>query len=72
VLNNALLAAAGVPSVLGVTGFRVFAWPDADEPTETAFRRMVSGPIAGQEVTGEDGRVYRADGGTVPASRSLR
>jgi muramoyltetrapeptide carboxypeptidase len=65
VLSNSVLAAAGLPSVHGVTGFQFFGWADTDEPTEAAFWRMVSGPIAGQEVTGGDWRVYRADGGTV-------
>ncbi len=61
VLNNSILAAAGLPSVHGVSGFQFFGWPDVDGQTETAFWRMVSGPIAGQELTGEDWRVYRAD-----------
>jgi muramoyltetrapeptide carboxypeptidase len=61
VLNNSILAAAGLPSVHGVSGFQFFGWPDVDEQTETDFWRMVSGPIAGQEVTGGDWRVYRAD-----------
>lgn len=65
VLNNSLLAAAGLPSVHGISGFQFFGWPDHDEPTETAFWRMVSGPIAGQEIAGEGWRVYRSDGGTV-------
>jgi muramoyltetrapeptide carboxypeptidase len=64
VLNNSILAAAGLPSVFGVSGFQFFGWPDVDEPTESAFWRMVSGPIAGLEVPSEDWRVYRAD---VPA-----
>ena len=65
VLTNSILAAAGVPSVHGVSGFQFFGWPDVDEPTETAFWRMVSGPIAGLEMTGEEWRVYRADVPTV-------
>lgn len=64
VLNNSILAAASLPSVHGVSGLQFFGWPDVDEPTETAFWQMVSGPIAGLEVAGEDWRVYRAD---VPA-----
>jgi len=59
VLNNAILAMAGLPSVHGVSGFQFFGWPDVDEPTETAFFRMVSGPIAGWELAGADWRVYR-------------
>ena len=46
VLNNAILAAAGLPSVHGISGFQFFGWPTADEPTEAAFWRMVTGPIA--------------------------
>jgi muramoyltetrapeptide carboxypeptidase len=61
VLNNSLLAAAGLPSVHGVSGFQFFGWETVDEPTESAFWRMVSGPIAGLEVTGQDWRAYRAD-----------
>jgi muramoyltetrapeptide carboxypeptidase len=64
VLTNSILAAARLPSVHGVSGFQFFGWPDVDEPTETAFWQMVSGPIAGLEVAGEDWRVYRAE---VPA-----
>ncbi len=65
VLNNSILAAAGLPSVHGVTGFQFFGWPTADEPTESAFWRMVSWPIAGLEVTGADWRVYRTAGPAV-------
>jgi muramoyltetrapeptide carboxypeptidase len=65
VLNNSILAAAGLPSVHGVSGFQFFGWPVNDESTESAFWRMVSGPIAGWEVTGEDWRVYRAAGPAV-------
>lgn len=60
VLNNSILAAAGLPSVHGISGFQFFGWPTADEPTEAAFWRMVSGPIAGLEVTGDGWRVHRA------------
>jgi muramoyltetrapeptide carboxypeptidase len=62
VLSNSILVAAGLPSVHGVSGFQFFGWPDVDEPTETAFWRMVSGPVTGQEVTGANWRTYRADG----------
>jgi muramoyltetrapeptide carboxypeptidase len=64
VLNNSILAAAALASVHGVSGFQFFQ-PEVDVQTETAFWRMVSGPIAGQEVTGEDWRVYRADSAAV-------
>jgi muramoyltetrapeptide carboxypeptidase len=60
VLCNSILARAGLPNVHGVSGFQFFGWADVDEPTETAFWRMVSGPIAGWEVPGPDWRVYRA------------
>ena len=65
ILNNALLAAAGLPSVHGVSGFQFFGWPDVDEATESAFWRMVTGPVAGLEVSGPDWRVYRASGPAV-------
>jgi muramoyltetrapeptide carboxypeptidase len=61
VLCNSILAGAGLPNVHGVTGVQFFGWADVDEPTETAFWRMVSGSIAGWEVPGPDWRVYRAD-----------
>ncbi len=65
VLSNSILAAAGLPSVHGVSGFQFFGWPDVDEPTETAFWRMVSGPITGLEVAGKDWRVHRAEAAAV-------
>lgn len=65
VLNNSLLAAAGLPSVHGVTGIQFFGWAQVDEPTESAFWRMVTGPIAGLEVPGQDWRAYRTDGPVV-------
>lgn len=65
VLNNSILAAAGLPSVHGVSGIQFFGWADVDEPTETAFWRMVSEPITGREVTGENWRVYRAGNDSV-------
>lgn len=61
VLNNSILAAAGVPSVHGVSGFQFFGWAEVDQPTEAAFWRMVSGPVAGWEVTGAEWRIYRAN-----------
>jgi muramoyltetrapeptide carboxypeptidase len=65
VLSNSILATAGLPSVHGVSGFQFFGWADVDEPTETAFWRMVSGPIAGLEVNGTNWRVHRAAGPAV-------
>jgi muramoyltetrapeptide carboxypeptidase len=65
VLSNSILATAGLPSVHGVSGFQFFGWADVDEPTETAFWRMVSGPITGLEVTGANWRVHRAAGPAV-------
>jgi muramoyltetrapeptide carboxypeptidase len=65
VLGNSVLAAAGLPSVHGISGFQFFGWDDADEPTEAAFWRMVTGPIAGLEVTGAGWRVHRAGGPAV-------
>jgi muramoyltetrapeptide carboxypeptidase len=65
VLNNSILAAAGLPSVHGISGFQFFGWPDHDEPTESAFWRMVTGPVAGQELAGPGWRVYRAEAAAV-------
>jgi muramoyltetrapeptide carboxypeptidase len=65
VLSNSILATAGLPSVHGVSGFQFFGWADVDEPTETAFWRMVSGPITGLEVNGTNWRVHRAAGSAV-------
>lgn len=59
ILNNSLLAAAGLPSVHGTSGFQFFATP-TDSWTEAEFWRMVSGSIAGREITGERWRVHRA------------
>ncbi|HEY1915371.1 MAG TPA: LD-carboxypeptidase [Streptosporangiaceae bacterium] len=61
VLTCSILAGAGLASVHGVSGFQFFGWPDVDKSTETDFWGMVSGPIAGQEVTGQGWRVNRAD-----------
>jgi muramoyltetrapeptide carboxypeptidase len=66
--------------VHGVSGFQFFGWPDVDEATESAFWRMVTGPVAGLEVSGPDWRVYRASrpavsgpvlGGTLQAVSAL-
>jgi muramoyltetrapeptide carboxypeptidase len=65
VLSNSILATAGLPSVHGVSGFQFFGWADVDEPTETAFWQMVSGPITGLEVPGANWRVHRAAGPAV-------
>jgi muramoyltetrapeptide carboxypeptidase len=61
VLNNSILAHAALPSVHGVSGFQFFGWADVDKPTETAFWRMVSGPIEGWEVKGAQWRVHRLE-----------
>jgi len=63
VLNNSILAAG--PAERLRCGFQFFGWPDVDEPTEPAFWRMVSGQVIGQEVTGADWRVYRAEGSVI-------
>ena len=61
VLNNSLLAAAGLPSVHGVSGFQFFGRPGVDEPTRV-FWGMVTGPIAGLEVPARGWRAHRTDG----------
>jgi len=60
-LNNSILAAAGLPSVHGVSGFQFFQ-AEIDPWTEAAFWATVSGSIAGREVAGHDWHVHRADG----------
>jgi muramoyltetrapeptide carboxypeptidase len=57
VLNNAILAAAGLASLHGVTGFQFFQ--DQIEPgTERGFWAMASGPVAGTEVGGQQFHLY--------------
>jgi muramoyltetrapeptide carboxypeptidase len=57
ILNNAILAASGLASLHGVTGFQFFQ--DQIEPgTERGFWAMVSGPVAGTEVSGRQWRVH--------------
>jgi muramoyltetrapeptide carboxypeptidase len=61
-LINAVLARTGLATAHGVTGFQFFN-PRMKEPrTEADFWGMVTGPVAGQEIPGNDWRVYRADG----------
>src|ERR1700761_7311454 len=63
ILNNAILAAAGLASLHGVTGFQFFQ--DQIEPgTERGFWAMVSGPAAGTEVGGQQWRVYPRGSGS--------
>jgi muramoyltetrapeptide carboxypeptidase len=59
VLNNAILAGAGLASAQGVSGFDFFQ-PEVNKQDESEFWRMVSGTIAGKEVPGDGWRVYRA------------
>jgi muramoyltetrapeptide carboxypeptidase len=65
-LNNSMLAAAGLATLHGATGFQFFQ-PDVEPGTERAFWAMASGPVAGTEVGGRGWRVYRrgSPGGTV-------
>ncbi len=57
-LNNSMLAAAGLATLHGLTGFQFF--PAEIEPgTERGFWAMVSGPVAGTEIGGRDWRVHR-------------
>ncbi|HEX4258964.1 MAG TPA: LD-carboxypeptidase [Streptosporangiaceae bacterium] len=57
-LNNSMLAAAGLATLHGVTGFQFFQ-PEIEPGTERAFWSMVSGPVAGTEISGRDWRVHR-------------
>lgn len=62
VLINSVLAAAGLACAHGVTGFQFYS-PAMHEPwTDEAFWGMVSGPIAGQEIPGDDWRMHRVSG----------
>jgi muramoyltetrapeptide carboxypeptidase len=60
VLINSVLAGAGLACAHGVTGFQFYS-PAMHEPwTDEAFWGMVSGPIAGQEIVGDEWHVHRA------------
>lgn len=65
VLNNAILAGAGVPSVHGVSGFQFFGWDEVDGPTEADFWRMVCGSLTGVEIETDGWRAHRLDGGSI-------
>jgi muramoyltetrapeptide carboxypeptidase len=58
ILNNSILAAAGLASLHGATGFQFFQ-PEIEPSTERGFWAMVSGPVAGTEVGGRSWRVHR-------------
>jgi muramoyltetrapeptide carboxypeptidase len=61
-LVNAVLAAAGLATAHGLTGFQFFS-PQAREPwTEAEFWRMVTGTIAGTEMNEGGWRLHRAAG----------
>lgn len=60
VLNNAILAGAGLASEQGMSGFTFFQ-PEINEQEEEAFWGMVSGKITGTEIPGDGWRIYRAD-----------
>jgi muramoyltetrapeptide carboxypeptidase len=59
-LLNSVLAAAGLACVHGVTGFQFYSRAMHEPWTERAFWDLVSGPIAGQEIAGDNWRVPRA------------
>jgi muramoyltetrapeptide carboxypeptidase len=61
-LVNSVLAAAGLATVHGVSGFQFYSGAMHEPWTEEAFWGMVSGPIAGREIPGDDWRVHRASG----------
>ena len=56
-LNNSILAAAGLATLQGVTGFQFFQ-REIEPGTERGFWTMVSGPVAGTEIAGHDWRVH--------------
>jgi muramoyltetrapeptide carboxypeptidase len=66
-LNNSILAAAGLATLHGVTGYQFFQ-PEIEPGTERAFWAMVSGPVAGTEIGGHDWRVPRRGSAAGPVS----
>ncbi|WP_157181504.1 S66 peptidase family protein [Actinopolymorpha alba] len=78
-LNNAIWAATRIPTLHGATGHN-FSKESVEPRTENAFWTMVTGSIAGQEITGPRWRVHRAErpcvtgvvvGGNLTAVRAL-
>ena len=59
-LNNSMLAAAGLATLQGATGFQFFQ-PEIEPGTERAFWTMASGPVAGTEIGGRDWRVHQRE-----------
>jgi muramoyltetrapeptide carboxypeptidase len=59
-LNNSILAAAGLATLQGVTGFQFFQ-REIEPGTERGFWTMASGPVAGTEIGGRDWRVHRRE-----------
>lgn len=58
VLNNSILAGAGLATVHGTSGVDFFQ-KEQEPGTECAFWDMISGPVTGFQVAGPDWRVYR-------------
>jgi muramoyltetrapeptide carboxypeptidase len=58
ILNNSILAAAGLASLHGATGFQFFQ-PEIEPGTERGFWTLASGPVAGTEVGGHGWHVHR-------------
>ena len=66
VLNNAILARAGLATLYGATGFQFFQH-EIEPGTERGFWAMLSGPVTGTEIGGPGWHVHRRGltGGTV-------
>jgi muramoyltetrapeptide carboxypeptidase len=66
IVNSAVLAAAGLATLYGATGFQFFQH-HIEPGTERGFWALAAGPVAGTEVGGHGWRVHRRDfaGGTV-------
>lgn len=78
-LNNAIWSATRIPTLHGVTG-HTFSLPSVEPWTENAFWAMVTGSIAGQEISGPRWGVHRVEhprvsgivlGGNLSAFRTL-
>jgi len=61
ILANAIYQRAGLVTLHGPSGYDFFQ-PEVNADTETAFWQIVSGPVAGHEVKGDDWRVLRGTG----------
>jgi muramoyltetrapeptide carboxypeptidase len=61
ILGNAIYHRAGLVTLHGPSGYDFFQ-PEVNADTEAAFWQIVSGPVTGHEVKGDDWRVLRGAG----------